>query len=137
MPTSAELITHQRQFEGARGLDTFNTLDLAIDRMQEELDEAKAELKTGDTMALLFEVIDTVIFAHSIFSKLCYQLGIPEDYVDNYIDQKMEHNFNKYHEDHFDLVGLEVGGKTYTTRDAIDRARHHHNHELPEGNDAY
>lgn len=130
MPTYAQSIREQRLFEEPRGLEEFNTIAFRLLRLQEELLEAQYEAYKGNLEALLTEVIDVTIFAHSIISKLCEELGIAPEQVDTMVENKFSHNQKKYDESHF--LGR-------TTADAIKRARHWHNNGLGEevGNDYY
>lgn len=131
MPTAAELIHAQRDFEIPRGLNTYNTHWLSLMRMYEELGEATDAEIAGDNRHLATEVVDVVIFAHSLLGRLCEELGWNPEDIDQLIEAKMAHNHAKYDEDFFN---------TLKTPDAIRAARHWHNLQLNEerwGNDIY
>lgn len=130
MPTYAQSIREQRLFEEPRRLKEFNTIAFGLLRLQEELLEAQYEAYKGDHEALLTEVIDVTIFAHSIISKLCEELGLAPEQIDTIVEQKFAHNHHKYDERFW--IGRQTG-------EAIKAARQWHNNGLgePLGNDIY
>jgi len=130
MPTYAQSIREQRLFEEPRGLQEFNTIAFGLLRCQEELLEAQYEAYKGNLEALLTEVIDVTIFAHSIIGRLCEELGLAPEQVDTMVEQKFAHNHHKYDERFW--IGRQ-------TSDAIKTARHWHNNGIVQdiGNDYY
>lgn len=132
MPSSAELIQAQRDFEQPRGLDRFNTIEYGLDRTRQELDEARHAHENETPLALLFELIDVQIFVHSLMARVADELDIEPAHVDRMIEIKMAHNHEKYDEAFFN--------NGYDTGTAITMARHWHNLELNDerlGNDYY
>ena len=130
MPTYAQSIREQRLFEEPRGLGEYNTIAFGLLRLQEELLEAQYEAHKGNLEALLTEIIDVTIFAHSVIGNLCEELGIAPEQVDTMVEQKFGHNHKKY-----DLQFFQ--GRM--TSEAMKTARHWHNNGLTEqlGNDVY
>lgn len=132
MPTSANLIEAQRYFEEARGLDKFNTIEFALNRTRQELDEAVHAYHHETPEHFLYELIDMNIFLHSILGTVAADIGITPEQVDQMIEAKMAVNHAKY-----DLAFFQNGHDTAT---AITLARHWHNlglHEERLGNDYY
>lgn len=130
MPTYAESIREQREFEQARGLDEYNTIAFGLLRLQEELLEAQHEHLKGDNEAMLVEIIDITIFAHSVIGQLCEALGIAPEQIDTMVEDKFFKNTRKYDERFF---------KGRMTSEAIKTARQWHNNGLGQevGNDYY
>lgn len=129
MPTSAELILAQKDFEQPRGLDRHNTYWHSLMRMQGELSEAVEAYFEGQPKEL---AVDVVIFAHSMLGKLADELGWQPEDMDQLIEAKMAANYIKY-----DQAFFENGHSTAT---AMTLARHWHNLGLAEerlGNDVY
>jgi hypothetical protein len=116
MPTSAELIQAQRDFEQERGLDRFNTVAHSLERMQGELNEAVEAYLHQTPRDLLLETIDVTIFAHSLMGRLADHLGITPEQVDELVVQKMAANETKYDEAFFQ--------NGWDTSQAITVARH-------------
>lgn len=131
MPTSAELIHAQRDFEIPRGLNTYNTYWHSLLRMQEELSEAIEAYLHETPQALATEVVDVVIFSHSLLGRLAEQMGWEPEDVDQLIEAKMAKNHMKYDEEFF---------YSRKPEDAIACARHWWNLGLADeqlGNDYY
>jgi len=130
MPTYAEGIRTQQDFESERGLTQLNSIAFGLLRMQEELLEAQYEHLKGDLEAMLVEVIDVTIFAHSVIGQLCEALGVAPEQVDTMVEDKFFKNTRKYDERFF---------KGRMTSEAIKTARHWHNNGLGDqlGNDYY
>lgn len=132
MPTSAELIQAQRDFEQPRGLDTYNTHWHSLMRIQGELSEAVEAYLHETPKDLAVEIIDVVIFAHSMLGRIADELGWKPEDVDQLVEAKMAANHTKY-----DEVFFQNGHDTST---AITLARHWHNLGLNDerlGNDYY
>lgn len=124
MPTSCELIIMQKEFEAPRGLDKFNSPKYSMSRIQNEVDEAVEALNEGDTRALAVELVDVIIFAHSLLGKLADELGLQPEDIDQLVEAKMAHNHEKYNEAFFN--------NGHDTATAITLARHWHNLGLDE-----
>lgn len=107
MPTSAELIDFQYDFEEPRGLLEHNKGARGVSRMLDEVAEAVTELEDGNLNEMIGEVIDVVIFAHSILGWLARETGIPYDGIDRMIEQKMECNHQKYRVELFSQYPVE------------------------------
>jgi len=130
MPTYAEGIRHQNNFEHTRGLSELNSIAYGLLRMQEELLEALYEQLKGDLEKLFIEVLDVTIFAHSVLAKLCEELEIAPEQVDTMVQAKYSANERKYDEAFF---------KGRMAMEGIKTARHWHNNGLGHdvGNDYY
>ena len=85
-----ELIAHQRMWEAARRIEN---PDYNLHRAQVELDEAKEE---GDPYAKLIEIADTFIILSGGAAKLCDELGLPYEQINELIKMKLEINDRKY-----------------------------------------
>lgn len=101
MPTSSELIQAQRDFEIPRGLNNYNTHWHSLLRMQEELSEAIEAYLHETPQALATEVVDVVIFSHSLLGRLAEQMGWEPSDIDQLIEAKMAANHRKYDEEFF------------------------------------
>lgn len=101
MPTSSELIDAQYEFELPRGLLDHNTGEFVLHRLSEELGEVWEEHDAQNYLRMLQELIDVVIFSHSIMGDLCRRLDIAYEEVDRMIEAKMLQNAQKYHISHF------------------------------------
>jgi hypothetical protein len=96
MPTSAQLIDAQYEFESPRGLLEYNKGARGVSRMLFEVDEAIDELEAGRLPEMMTEIVDMVIFAHSILGWLARETGTRYEDIDRLIEQKMETNLIKY-----------------------------------------
>lgn len=121
MPTSAELIDAQYDFELPRGLLDFNQPPRVFYRLLEEVGEMWEEVDQGKWAEALREGADIVIFAHSILGYLARQAGIGYEDVDRIIEAKMAQNHEKYHLGHWD-------GRT--TAEAMEYSKEVWNKEL-------
>lgn len=130
MPTYAEGIRTQQDFESERGLTQLNSIAFGLLRMQEELLEAQYEHLKGDLEKLLIEVLDVSIFAQSVLAKLCDELGVAPEQIDRMVSLKYASNRRKYDPAFF---------QGRMTSEAIKTARHWHNNGLGDqlGNDYY
>jgi hypothetical protein len=91
-----ELIAYQQRWEAERGIVNGN---YNLDRTQLEMDEAKEE---ADPFKKLVEMVDVVIIVAGGMARLCDELGLPYDEVDNLIKMKLEINNIKYALEFFD-----------------------------------
>lgn len=108
-----ELVSHQRQWEGNRGIKNPNH---NLDRTQLELDEAKEEM---DPMKRLVEMVDVLIILSGGMARLCDDLGVKEDTIDDIIRLKLDLNDKKYEQETFDSHSVET---------AVSRSRHYFKH---------
>lgn len=122
MPSSAEIIHQQREFESERGLDTYNTIQFGLLRLYEEVNEAFQAYQNEPPENLMYELIDVVIFAHSLLGRVAENLNIEPEAIDQAVDRKMLANFTKYDLDFFN--------NGHDTATAIKHARHWHNLSL-------
>lgn len=101
-------------------------------RIQGELGEAVEAYLHETPKDLAVEIIDVVIFAHSMLGRIADELGWKPEDVDQLVEAKMAANHTKY-----DEVFFQNGHDTST---AITLARHWHNLGLNDerlGNDYY
>lgn len=130
MPTFAELIDWQREFEGQRGLLS-QDMKSRFERGEEEWGEARAELELENWIDFLLEMADVSIFTAALVMRVIDHLGLPNDYFDKLIEKKLAHNHEKYCEDYFGIGGL------HDALANMRRAKHTWNNGEPEGNDVY
>lgn len=97
----SELVAHQREWEGSRGIKNGND---GIDRIQNELDEAREAV---DPEHRIWEIIDVLIISAGSIATLADKLSIPDEQVDKMIDQKLYINDRKYPVDRFQEMGTE------------------------------
>ena len=109
MPTSAELLDAQYEFELPRGLLIYNRGAKGLSRMLEEAGEAIDDFEAGKLPEMMIELCDVIIFAHSILGWLARETGTPYEGIDRMIEQKMERNSEKYALRFFDGVSTEEG----------------------------
>ncbi len=137
---TAELIKAQAEFEQPRGLDSYNTIYTGIQRMLDEAEEAQQEIFNTDGtskdevdyQAFSLEIIDTIIFAHSILGQVCSLTGTSAEEMEKLLESKLQRNQEKYDEAFFN--------NGWDTATAIRVARHWWNlglHEEQLGNDIY
>lgn len=86
----SELVSQQDKWEKERGIDNGN---YNLDRIQVELDEAKAET---NPLKVLEELIDTVIITAGGIAKACESAGIGFEQVDELLRTKLALNSRKY-----------------------------------------
>lgn len=129
MPTTAELIDAQYCFEEERGLLEFNIPPHSFFRLFEELEEVIEAYSRSNDLDVLRELIDCLIFIHSIFGQYARKLGISPERVDQMIEEKMAINQIKYDTRYF------RAGKP--TKQALQEAKRAWNGEEWEGNDYY
>ena len=101
MPTSAEMIDLQYNFEEPRGLLDHNTGTFALHRLCDELGEAWEEHDRKDYFKMLKELIDVQVFAFSILGDLCRKLDIAYEEVDRLMIETMQKAEAKYKIEHF------------------------------------
>jgi len=96
MPTSAELIDAQYEYELARNLLDHNSGLWAIYKMVEEMGEFWEEHDRNDPRRKLEELVDLISFAHSIAGQLCRELDIAYEVVDQMMINTIEKMKRKY-----------------------------------------
>lgn len=84
------LLSHQRKWEVERGIVN---PDYNLHRAQVELDEAKEE---GEPYKRLVEIADTFIILAGGAAKLCEELNLPYEQINEIIKLKLEVNDRKY-----------------------------------------
>lgn len=105
----SELSRHQRNWEVERGIDNGKH---NIERVQEELDEAREAVEPLDTLE---EMIDVVIVLSAGMAKIVEELGLEDDFIDKLLEAKLVTNSIKYRMEFFGTRGVD---------DAISAARH-------------
>lgn len=124
MPTSAELIDCQYDFELPRGLLTINRGERVVDRLLDEVDELRTEIQQKNYFEAIYEAIDVVIFAHSIMGWLARETGIAYEEVDQMVAKKFARNHQKYDIEIFKQYEPETAIKV--SRDTWEMRRNGH-----------
>lgn len=97
----SELVAHQREWEESRGIRNGND---GINRIQAELDEAM-EAETPEQR--IWEIIDVLIISAGGIAGLADKLQIPDEQIDQMINQKLFINSKKYPVDRFQEMPTE------------------------------
>lgn len=133
-----ELIQINQDFQhGRKGLREVNTAEYLTSRIQDELVELVEALASGNLEEAIEESIDLTLFAGAILRDLFDRLQIDPSDADWFLQRKLAKNYERYNEDHFNLVGQLVGGKEFTVFDALQRARDTHKRGSWDANDIY
>ena len=133
-----QLIQINKDFqEGRKGLRELNTAEYLVGRIKGETEELEEALDEGNLEGAIEESIDLALFAGAILRDLFDRLEIEHSDANWFLDKKLAKNYERYDEDHFNLVGSLVAGREYTVYDAVARARHTHKIGTWEGSDYY
>ena len=97
----SELANYQHEWEKDRGISNPNH---NLDRIQDELDEARVEHNPAERLA---ELIDVLIIACGGMSKLCDELGWSYDTIDQMVQDKLKINDEKYNLEYFETMDPE------------------------------
>lgn len=129
-----EVMAKVHHFQMKRpGLKEYNGIAHSLTRMDMELDECFEALELGDREALIYELIDVILFAATGL----VALDVTDEQASDYLEQKHKMNEHRYDPEFFVSVGMHLLGKIFTAEDAIARAKHFDKNGLPEGSDYY
>lgn len=93
---------HQKAWQDARGMNEELNGRCNLDRIQVEIDEARAE---PDPLLLLGELVDVLIISVAGAAMACEDAGVPVEELDNLILAKLALNDEKYPEHERDCFG--------------------------------